>query len=962
MSTPYATTSTTVYASRLPSSRPRAWVPSDLLLAAESVAALPSELRREARERKYRRQIERMQGGGGVPSRGGFMGGIGGRYSSPPAEGHGLSPSHGEPTGGEVEKQRPATDHLPDPPGPDEPVMRSRHASGGGGYGGVGSSRMHSPQRSYRYSSRGYSSRYTTTYRYERVVETAVPGLKCREGPDLRSKLVARLDLGTRLHIVDSRVLDGGALRVRVSVERDGEPLGWLTARKSRLAESWLRDVDPQYEPPIPHSHQHLGSPGHSPGQSPIHTLGSPGSPGSPGQSPVHTPGMLTPPSGSAFYSPPWATREAWAGRPRGPEAGATTTNDGAAAAVGMAGAMGMAGAADTGRSRLSARGASSSRRTPRLSVLEGRTPPLSHRGLSPDQRRQPPASPDEMLDHIRWPRPLGAVHPRRNSSPPGKSERWPIHLMRWPVEIRADVPSVFFTSSAGVGDSAGPMNMGATISVSWRGGGEDEEGDEASTSAKPKARKAPKAGTGAGGRKAGSAKSAAAEARRRIAERQEAAAAAAAAKKSGASSVSHRKGSELEGLAALLPSSKLKEDAHDLLVRAREVDEALASKQSLDVQMGFALQALMSVAPSKESFMEGLLRDWDINRDGQLSKMEWRNSVKKLLNPEANASWKEDTNRDKSDSAIDVRQIDQMFTLLDTDHSGALEMDEIRIALKKLQAKAAGWDRSNRMNKEKSDVWRGIADEATHVAEVTAAAEAAAKLHKENQTEGALGAQLGAMLKKKGTKVSEVVSRWGGDDGMVDKKEFWRESQNLGLRADREEVDRLFDRFDFDGGGTLDKSEIKIALIKLTDEAEQVMSRIKFLANKAEDAVQNAKVAQEEYRRSRQEREKRYMREQEEAEKEARAAEAAAAEIRERRALKKLEKEAALAAEKAAFEAKVRAKRESQKPRGNAPEAGSDSAPARAASSATSGAEEGPLREIREPSIMEEAEEQQVQ
>ena len=57
-----------------------------------------------------------------------------------------------------------------------------------------------------------------------------------------------------------------------------------------------------------------------------------------------------------------------------------------------------------------------------------------------------------------------------------------------------------------------------------------------------------------------------------------------------------------------------------------------------------------------------------------------------------------------------------------------------------------------------------------------------------------------------------------------------------------------------------------------------------------------------------------------------------------------------------------MRAKRESQKPRGNAPEAGSDSSPARAASSATSGAEEGPLREIREPSIMEEAEEQQVQ
>ena len=74
---------------------------------------------------------------------------------------------------------------------------------------------------------------------------------------------------------------------------------------------------------------------------------------------------------------------------------------------------------------------------------------------------------------------------------------------------------------------------------------------------------------------------------------------------------------------------------------------------------------------------------------------------------------------------------------------------------------------------------------------------------------ENALGAQLGALLKRKGAKVSEIVARWGGPDGSIDRTEFREEVVALGLKADDAEIHELFTALDEDGGGTLDLSEV---------------------------------------------------------------------------------------------------------------------------------------------------------
>ena len=897
-----AGSSTTVYSTRLPS-RPRAWIPADLLLAAESVVALPSELRREARERKYRQQLERARGGFGS----GHDTGSGSTGGSP---NHGSPTTHASPPRasrvrqqGIVEKQRPVTDHgepagnshgeleLPEArglPSPDEARRASvrAYAHGVGACAGDSEPFHDEPARaSCRYSSRGacgggggggggggattrrsfaYISRYSDRPPLERTVETLVPGLKCREEVDLRSKLVARLPAGTVLRVLDSHVLYGGAQRVLVCAEPSGERLGWLTARKSRLAEPWIRELQPQ-----PHQPRRAAAPrsDHSEastaryagyttggytgrgGESCRSFFSSPQRSSAPGSGDT---GASTPPLDSTLgcSTPLRPQRRSTPLRERTPGGWMPTSSSREASPVTEVGAGGGdgvmihdgegrgdvgggTGASISGKIRRAASppGSTSPPLSYRLGGPDGRlvSPPLSHRGLPPDERRLPPSTEEELVDHIRWPRPLGDVQPRRNNSPPGRGPHWPIHLMRWPVEVRANVPSVFFTSSSSVGGSAGPINMGRSVELAW---GEVEAVEPGRQQRQP--RRQARKGSKSGG------KSAAAMARQRLAETQE------RQSQSSGAGRSKRNSGKLHDTESLIRSEELTATARELLVRAREMDAGIRSRQAIDVQLGSALIARKGSSSSAtgKAFIEELLREWDPNRDGVISRMEFRNNVKALLSGDPGAGYSagspsfkrkpptpggsfndnnkaahandddDDTPAHKSAPPLDVKEIDALFADLDEDRSGALDVNEIRHALRRLQEKGARWAQQTRLIRNQSDAWRRLADEATAVAEVTARAEAAVKEYRTTQSEGALGATLGTILRKKGIKVSEIVSKWGGKDGAVDKSEFARECQALGLVSTREETDTLFDRLDDDGGGTLDAGEIRSVTI----------------------------------------------------------------------------------------------------------------------------------------------------
>ena len=48
---------------------------------------------------------------------------------------------------------------------------------------------------------------------------------------------------------------------------------------------------------------------------------------------------------------------------------------------------------------------------------------------------------------------------------------------------------------------------------------------------------------------------------------------------------------------------------------------------------MGQALLAKSGKASSAKAFLADIIREWDVNQDGKVSLIEWRQNVRRLLN-----------------------------------------------------------------------------------------------------------------------------------------------------------------------------------------------------------------------------------------------------------------------------------------------------------------------------------------
>ena len=280
-----------------------------------------------------------------------------------------------------------------------------------------------------------------------------------------------------------------------------------------------------------------------------------------------------------------------------------------------------------------------------------------------------------------------------------------------------------------------------------------------------------------------------------------------------------------------------------------------------------------------------------DPNRDGTVSKMEFRQNVRKLIDKQ------------------DVKEVDKLFDDLDSDKSGELDLAEIKSALKKLQdsARLAAERATGVM--QQAQAMRQRADQIQSIADLTKSAEQAS-VDMAEVGRKSVGAQLGSILIKKGLKVSEIVTKWGGTKGCINKQDFRHEVNGLGLAASASDVDALFDSLDDDGGGTLDNAEVRTALKTLADECDQVKAAIKTLTAKSSELSKAARAAQSDFRRMKEEdeRAKVELARKEEAKAQARAA--AAAEAKAIKEAAAAEKKAALEREKAEFEAKIALKR----------------------------------------------------
>lgn len=269
--------------------------------------------------------------------------------------------------------------------------------------------------------------------------------------------------------------------------------------------------------------------------------------------------------------------------------------------------------------------------------------------------------------------------------------------------------------------------------------------------------------------------------------------------------------------------SSELTAVAAALYAKADEA-EANITKRSLDAQVGEAFrQRLKNHSDPRTSFIDTLIREWDPNRDGQISRMEFRTNIRTLL----------------GDSNIDTGEIDKLFASLDLDNDGSIDSDELKQALKKLEQRTAKAAKSENGVYSVAAEYRRRAEAALECAAVLQKAEAA-KQEYEKISKNSIGAELGALLRKKPQSI--VKERYN-------KTDFASFCNGVGLSAPRPQLDALFDIIDDDGLGSLDTSKMRKAVKKLEDECEQMMADIRAAGQRSSDVIRSSKVLYDTWR-----------------------------------------------------------------------------------------------------------------
>lgn len=201
---------------------------------------------------------------------------------------------------------------------------------------------------------------------------------------------------------------------------------------------------------------------------------------------------------------------------------------------------------------------------------------------------------------------------------------------------------------------------------------------------------------------------------------------------------------------------------------------------------------------------------------------------------------------------APDGKEVDALFNSLDSDGGGSLDIPELRAAFKKMSDAFKGAGDAAATGKAQAAALRAKAAALTDdggVIEATRAFETACGTLLHMRTNRDIRSDLGEALALKGLTVGAIASKWGGDDGEVDKKEFRANVQGLGVKSDAADIDALFDSLDADGGGALDMKEIKQALSKFKAENDAKQVRIKEATLDLIKSMKTMRHAQAEYK-----------------------------------------------------------------------------------------------------------------
>ena len=225
-----------------------------------------------------------------------------------------------------------------------------------------------------------------------------------------------------------------------------------------------------------------------------------------------------------------------------------------------------------------------------------------------------------------------------------------------------------------------------------------------------------------------------------------------------------------------------------ELMARFKQLDADGSGKVDLHEYVRWSLRDALGRSSSR---VIDLFKQWDDDGSGEIDKKEFRRAIKSM----------------GFDFFANDSEIDTVFDEFDIDKGGTINYKELNKMLRvqmqldpKLQAGAvaiqtgtAGKHKLRRRDPTQKTSKLGAVelDESLPVQE-----------------------QLRELLTKNAVRVIDLFREWDEDgSGTVDKKEFRKALQALGVKADKEELNTLFDTLDTDKGGTLEYGEINKAL-----------------------------------------------------------------------------------------------------------------------------------------------------